>query len=409
MQPGEIFFERFGHNAIVVDDPRRRRADLLQLRLLRPRAKPASSAASCAATCATSSSRCRCEQDLAYYREVGRGVSIQWLDLDAGAGQRAGRARSRRTRARRTRATATTTSPTTAPRACAMRSTARSAARLRAQLTVRSQRQHLPQRSGAPGLARAVDVAGLRHRPGPYADRPLSRWEDAFVPMRLADEPARGEATPTAVRWSLAKPQLLPHRIAPEPPEAPRRWWPWLHRRPAAGDRPALAGDAQAARCSRAVALPFWPLCGVARPAAGLHLVLHRASSPAGRTRTCCCSRRCACCCCRARGRIAARARDRSRFRRWVRIAVGALAARGSPCFLPIARRSRSCQAAVARAAAAASTPALASPAAAAPRALAAHARAGMMRAMTTTLPSRLRHQLRGLRSPRQAPRHHAR
>src|SRR5690606_13499735 len=81
MLPGEIFFERFGHNAIVVDDPafaepvsynfgyfdmdepdfvgRFVRGDM-RYRLV---ALPLS-------------------QDLAYYREVGRRVSIQWLDLD---------------------------------------------------------------------------------------------------------------------------------------------------------------------------------------------------------------------------------------------------------------------------------------------------------------------------------------
>ena len=81
MQPGEIFFERFGHNAIVVDDPalaepvsynfgffdmeepdfmsRFVRGDM-RYRLV---ALPLS-------------------QDLAYYREVGRGVTVQWLDLD---------------------------------------------------------------------------------------------------------------------------------------------------------------------------------------------------------------------------------------------------------------------------------------------------------------------------------------
>src|SRR5690606_18091222 len=82
MQPGEIFFERFGHNAIVVDDPalaepvsynfgffdmeepdfmsRFVRGDM-RYRLV---ALPLS-------------------QDLAYYRAVGRGVTVPWPDPDA--------------------------------------------------------------------------------------------------------------------------------------------------------------------------------------------------------------------------------------------------------------------------------------------------------------------------------------
>ena len=80
MQPGEIFFERFGHNAIVVDDPASGgpvsynfgffdldepgfvgnfiRGDMHYMLVALP-----------------------LRDDLAYYREVGRGVTIQWLDL----------------------------------------------------------------------------------------------------------------------------------------------------------------------------------------------------------------------------------------------------------------------------------------------------------------------------------------
>ena len=62
---------------------------------------------------------------------------------------------------------------------------------------------------------------------GPYADTPLSRWEDAFVPMRLAA--SLREMKNTAGRpLVLSETVLLPHRLPPEPPDAPRRWWPWL-------------------------------------------------------------------------------------------------------------------------------------------------------------------------------------
>ena len=96
---------------------------------------------------------------------------------------------------------------------------------------------------------------------GPYADRPLSRWEEAFVPMRLADSlrEARNSAGRPLVQ---AEDELLPHRIAPEPTDAPRRWWPWL----LAG----LAGAAAIVAARRrprglaAFALPLWLLCGLA-------------------------------------------------------------------------------------------------------------------------------------------------
>ena len=59
-----------------------------------------------------------------------------------------------------------------------------------------------------------------------------------------------------------AEHELLPHRIAPEPVEFARRWWPWL----LCGL--VLAGGVLALRQRRRVlgglALPFWLLCGVA-------------------------------------------------------------------------------------------------------------------------------------------------
>ena len=71
---------------------------------------------------------------------------------------------------------------------------------------------------------------------GPFADVPLARWQEAFVPMRLAD--SLREATGTDGRPLVASEQrLLPHRIAPEPAgvraaaggrgccrASPRRW-----------------------------------------------------------------------------------------------------------------------------------------------------------------------------------------
>jgi Domain of unknown function (DUF4105) len=79
MQPGGIFWERFGHNAIVVDDGERMTSynfgffdpseDGFALNFLRGRMYYLLAALPL-------------EQDLSYYRRAGRGVSIQWLDLD---------------------------------------------------------------------------------------------------------------------------------------------------------------------------------------------------------------------------------------------------------------------------------------------------------------------------------------
>ncbi|TWT18554.1 DUF4105 domain-containing protein [Luteimonas marina] len=259
MQPGEIFFERFGHNAIIVDDPafaepvsynfgyfdmdepdfvgRFVRGDM-RYRLV---ALPLS-------------------QDMAYYREVGRGVSVQWLDLSDDEA------------ARLAMALAENAKPENAVYRydyftdnCSTR--VRDA--LDAALGGTLQRQLAGRSRGNTFRGDAVRLAspapwmwlGFDLGLGPAADRPNALWQDAFVPMRLADALAglhRDDGRPLVTGTE----QLLPHRLPPEPPEAPRRWWPWL----LAGIAIAIAlralGQHRPAALA-AIALPFWTLCGV--------------------------------------------------------------------------------------------------------------------------------------------------
>ena len=258
MQPGEIFFERFGHNAIVVDDPaaptpvsynfgffdldepgflgRFVKGDM-RYRLV---ALPVM-------------------QDLAYYNDVGRGVSIQWLDLtpEQARGIATALALNARPENARYRYDYFTDNCSTRVRDALDRALG---GNLRAQLESRS--------AGDTFRSEAVRLAspalwmwlGFDVGLGPFADRPLSRWEDGFVPMRLAA--SLREAKNTAGRPLVASEAvLLPHRVAPEPPDVPRRWWPWL----LAGLAIALGVRWAAARRPRllgAVALPFWTLCG---------------------------------------------------------------------------------------------------------------------------------------------------
>lgn len=259
MQPGEIFFERFGHNAIVVDDPglpepvsynfgyfdmeepdfvaRFVRGDM-RYRLV---ALPLS-------------------QDLAYYREVGRGVSVQWLDLEPARAQALAEALALNARpenavyrydyftdncSTRVRDALDTALGGALERRLASRSRGN---------TYRGDAVRLA--SPAPWMWLGFDL-GL----GPAADRPNSLWQDAFVPMRLAD-------ALSGMRLDDGRPlvvdieEVLPHRLPPEPAEAPRPWWPWL----LAGL--LLAGGVRTLGRRRpstlaAAALPFWALGGV--------------------------------------------------------------------------------------------------------------------------------------------------
>ena len=80
MLPGEIFFERFGHNAIVVQDPVAGTATSYNFGYFDP------SESDFIARFVSGEMRYRLlalpvDEDLAYYRDVGRGGSMQWLDL----------------------------------------------------------------------------------------------------------------------------------------------------------------------------------------------------------------------------------------------------------------------------------------------------------------------------------------
>lgn len=259
MQPGEIFWERFGHDAIVVDDPARGEPisynfgffDLEEpgffWRFMRGQMEYQLVTLPFA-------------EDLVYYRNTGRGVSIQWLDLsDAEATQLANalieNAKPENARYRYDYFTDN----------CATR--VRDAlddalgGLLQRQMQARSQGNTF--RSEAVRLASPAGWMwlGFDVGLGPFADQPRSRWEDAFVPMHLAEslrQARRADGRPLVRNEEM----LLPHRIAPEPLPAPRRWWPWL-----------LIGTAISGACwllARSaprrtvwVALPLWMLCVV--------------------------------------------------------------------------------------------------------------------------------------------------
>ena len=260
MQPGEIFWERFGHDAIVVDDPALPEPvsynfgffDLEEPgfigRFVRGRmeyqlvALPLS-------------------QDLHYYRDTGRGVSIQWLDLDAGQATRLAAALAENARPENARYRYDYFTDNCATRVRDALDGALDGA-LRRQLQPRSQGNTF--RSESVRLASPAFWMGLGFDLGlgPYADEPRSLWEDAFVPMRLADS-LRSVRLADGRPLVASEQAVLPHRIAPEPQAPPRPWWPSLLLGAAAAAAVLLASRARPARAAW-FALPFWLLCSAA-------------------------------------------------------------------------------------------------------------------------------------------------
>ncbi|HVI26316.1 MAG TPA: DUF4105 domain-containing protein [Xanthomonadaceae bacterium] len=259
MQPGEIFWERFGHDAIVVEDPATGAATSYNFGFFDP-TEPDFVARFVHGRMRYRLVALPLQEDLAYYREVGRGVSIQWLDLAPDQAQALADALAVNARPENARYDYDYFTDNCATRVRDALDRALDG-RLREQIagrsrgnTFRSEAVRLA--SPAPWMALGFDL-GL----GPFADRPLSRWGEAFVPMRLAD--SLRETRLADGRPLVASEQtLLPQRIAPEPPEAPRPWWPWLLAGMALAVT-ALAGARRAPRATAACALVFWTLAGL--------------------------------------------------------------------------------------------------------------------------------------------------
>lgn len=259
MQPGEIFWERFGHDAIVVDDPARGEPMSYNFGFFDP------SEADFVPRFIRGQMRYQLvalplREDLTYYRDVGRGVSVQWLNLTPQQAKRLADA------------LAVNALPQNAHYNydyfidnCASR--VRDAidraleGRLKRQLSARSRGNTY--RSEAVRLASPAPLMwlGFDIGLGPFADVPLTRWQEAFVPMRLAD--SLREATTADGRSLVAsEQQLLPHRIAAEPAEYARPWWPWLLWGGVVAGALLWIGRV-APRALAALALPIWSVCGL--------------------------------------------------------------------------------------------------------------------------------------------------
>jgi hypothetical protein len=266
MGPGDIFWERFGHDAIVVDEPARGEPvsynfgffDLAEDGFVGRFVKGEMQYMLVALPL---------RQDIQYYREAGRGATLQWLALDPVQARRLADdlAENAKPENARYRYDYYTDNCSTRVRDALDRALKGA---LRRQLGGRSRGDTYRSESVRLASPAAWMRLGFDLGLGPYGDRPLSRWEQGFLPRRLADdlrEISREDGRPLV----LSEERLLPQRLAAEPAEQPRRLWPWL----LPGLALAAAVPAFARRAPRAlagIASGFWLLCGLL----GLVLVL---------------------------------------------------------------------------------------------------------------------------------------
>jgi hypothetical protein len=260
MEPGEIFFERFGHNAVVVD-PRDGREPVAYNFGYFDLDEPNFFGNFIHGNMRYWLVALPLREDMARYARLGRGATMQWLDLaPEQARQLAARldanARGENARYRYDYYTSNCSTKVRDALDDAL------GGLLKSQLSGRSQGNTYRSESvrlAAPALWMAV---GFHVGLSDYADRPLSRWDESFIPMRLRDA-LREVKLPDGRPLVLAEEPVLPHRIGQPPAEAPRlRGLAFVAGLVLAGA--ALWAGKRRPRLLAAFALPFWFVAGLA-------------------------------------------------------------------------------------------------------------------------------------------------
>jgi len=258
MQPGTIFWERFGHDAIVVDNPARGAPVSFNFGFFDP-TEPGFAGRYARGDMQYQLVALPLADDLQTYRDEGRGVRIQWLDLDPSQAD-ALEARLERN---------------------ALPENARyhydpfrdnCTTRVRDAIDgVLGGRLHDALQSGSNGESYRSESLRLASPTGwmwllfeiglgPDTNPALSHWDDAFVPQRLADSVATVTRTDGRPLVSHAE-ELVPHRLGPPAELRVLPVWGCL----AVGLLVALAILVVGRRHPRAVAavaVPFWLMCG---------------------------------------------------------------------------------------------------------------------------------------------------
>lgn len=258
MQPGEIFFERFGHNAILVEDPAAGTSTSYNFGYFDP-GEPDFIARFIRGEMSYQLVALPVDDDLSYYREVGRGVSLQWLDLDAEAAIELADALADNARPENAHyrydyfLDNCSTRVRDALDSALGGGLARQMGGSRGD-TFRSEATRLASPDFWMWLGFELGLSRA-------ADQPLSNWGDAFVPMHLAAS-LRNADNRSGRPLVAEEMELLPHQLDPEPSGKRRGWWAWLLAGLLVGGTITWTGR-RAPRATAAVALPFWTVSGV--------------------------------------------------------------------------------------------------------------------------------------------------
>ena len=257
MEPGNEFWERFGHDAIVVQG-----ADAVSYNFgFFDMSEPGFVANFIRGHMRYYLVALPLADDLASYRAAGRGVTVQWLDLDPSQARELAQALAVNARPENARYRYDYYADNCSTRVRDALDRALGG-QLRKQLTGRSQGNTYRSESVRLAWPAKWMAFGFHLGMSGYGDRPLSRWDEAFIPMRLRDslrEVRRSDGRPLVSTEQV----LLPHKLQLPPAELPR----WRTVALFAGLAAALATAWLGRRRPRlvaALAMPYWLVSGTA-------------------------------------------------------------------------------------------------------------------------------------------------
>jgi len=257
MEPGEVFFERFGHIAILVQEGKQ--ATSYNFGFFDPE-EPGFLNNFVHGRMMYYLIPLPMADDLAQYRDEGRGVTLQWLDLDPAQARAMARdlAYNALPEHRRYRYDYYTDNCSTRVRDVLDRALGGA---LKEQLSGRSRGNTWRSESVRLAWPAKWMAFGFHLGLGGAADRPLSRWGEALLPSARGESlrEARGGAGRPLL---LAEEALVPHTLSLPPEEEPRWRTPALIVGLALAIGVTLLG-ARRPRLLAALALPFWLFAGL--------------------------------------------------------------------------------------------------------------------------------------------------
>lgn len=260
MEPGEIFWERFGHNAIVVADPATGRSTSYNFGFF-DLDEPGFVGNFIAGRMQYRLAALPLDSDLHWYRDTGRGVRLQWLRLEPARAQGLAEALADNARPENARYRYDYYRDNCSTRVRDALDRALDGL-LQQQLSGRSQGNSYRSESVRLAAPAPWMALGFHLGLGDFADRPLSRWDEAFIPMRLRDSLrevrlADGQAL---VESEL---EILPHHLPLPPSEAPRARGAALLGGLALAALVLWLGRRRPARLLAALAAGFWLVSGL--------------------------------------------------------------------------------------------------------------------------------------------------